>query len=442
MINKNKLKKVHFIGIASPFSSFCAEYLISQGIKVTASEVNQTSDNAKNWLKRGVLYKGGHDEKYVTNETDLVVYPNGPIPGNPECEKAEKLNLPTITVAKLVGEIGKNLKTIAIAGTHGKTTTTSLIIWLIKKLDKEPTFIVSDAEDKIFGIDKNYSFNKDSQYFVLEACEYKKQFLDRAPKPFVSIVTNIDIDHTDYYQTQESYNQAFVEFLKNTQSFIVINPKRTNESEVVERLQDKKVVDYSKYIDLAKRVKNPVLPGKHNEENLACAIALGVNLGFDENKIVKALGEFKGVSRRFEYIGKSKNGNLFYRDYAHNPTKLNALINAIKITHPGKKVVLIFQPHSLERSATQKNEFRDVLKNADEVYIPYITVPNREKGLYEDLINAETFSEFVGATYTEDLENTEKIINELDKNNTNLVIAFASAGDLHRNLSNKYENKC
>lgn len=442
MINLNNLKKVHFIGIASPFSSFCAEYLISKGIKVTASEINQTSDNAQEWIKREVLYKGGHNEKYVTIETDLVVYPNGPIPGNPECDKAEKLNLPTITVAKLVGEIGKNLKTIAIAGTHGKTTTTSLTIWLIKQLDKEPTFIVSDAEDKIFGINKNYSFNENSKYFVLEACEYKKQFLDRAPKPFVSIVTNIDIDHTDYYKNQESYNEAFIEFLQNTQKFIVLNPNRKNEKDVCFKLDKKEVVDYSKYISLAQQVKNPVLPGKHNEENLACVIALGLNLGFTEDKIIKALREFKGVSRRFEYIGKSKNGNLFYRDYAHNPTKLKALINAIKITHPGKKVVLIFQPHSLERSATQKNEFRDVLKNAEEVYIPYITVPNREKGLYENLINAESFSKFVGATYTENLENTEKIIDELDKNNTNLVIAFASAGDLHRNLSKKYENKC
>lgn len=441
MISLDNLKKVHFIGIASPFSSFCAEYLISKGVKVTASEVNQTSDNAKNWLNKGVLYKGGHNAKYITKDIDLVVYPNAPIPENPECEKAEKLQLATIAVPKLVGEIGKNLNTIAIAGTHGKTTTTSLTIWLIKQLDKEPTFIVSDAEDKIFGIDKNYNFNKSSKYLVLEACEYKKQFLDRAPKPFISIVTNIDIDHTDYYHTQKSYNNAFVEFLQNTQNFVVINPNRTNEKKVAYQLKKKEIVDYSKYLNIAKKVKNPVLPGKHNEENLACVIALGIKLGFDKGKIIKALKKFKGVSRRFEYIGKSKNGNIFYRDYAHNPTKLNALINALKITHPGKKVILIFQPHSLERSATQKNEFKKVLKRADEVYIPNITIPNREKGLYKNLINAESFSKFVGAKYTKTVENMENVINKLDKNNKDLVIAFASAGDLHRNLSKKYEFK-
>ncbi|MFA6981928.1 MAG: hypothetical protein WC243_02815, partial [Patescibacteria group bacterium] len=173
----SSFRKVHMIGISSPFSSFCATNLIRRGITLTASEVNQNNDSAKYWIDKGVLYPGGHDGKYVTPNLDLVVFPNGPIPGNPECEKAETLGLSSISVSQLCGLISKNLKTIAVAGTHGKSTTTAIIVWILHQYLGTPNFILGDAEDKIFEIDKNWNVNTESDYFVVEACEYKKQFL-------------------------------------------------------------------------------------------------------------------------------------------------------------------------------------------------------------------------------------------------------------------------
>ena len=127
------LKRVHMVGISSEVCSFVATYLVNIGITLTASEFNQEHPRSKEWIERDVLYPGGHDAKYITEDLDLVVFPNAPIPGNPECEKAQELGLPTVTVGQVLGLISKKFKTIAVAGTHGKTTTSALITWLLYK---------------------------------------------------------------------------------------------------------------------------------------------------------------------------------------------------------------------------------------------------------------------------------------------------------------------
>ena len=144
-IKLEKLKRVHMVGISSEFSSFVGTYLLDIGIELTASEFNQKHPRSKMWREKGVLYPGGHDAKYITKDLDLVIIPNGPIPGNPECEKAQKLNLPTVTIGQVLGLISKNFNTIAIAGTHGKTTTSALITWMLYKDYRDlPNFVIGD----------------------------------------------------------------------------------------------------------------------------------------------------------------------------------------------------------------------------------------------------------------------------------------------------------
>jgi UDP-N-acetylmuramate--alanine ligase len=219
-IDLDSLRKVHFIGITSAFDSFCAEYLLNLGKYVTASEFHQELPEAKEWRERGILYEGGHSATYITNDLDLVVFPNGPIPGNPECEETERKNIPAITVGQMLGIISKNFKVIAIAGTHGKTTTSALTVWLLYKgLGIKPNFVIGD---KILNWNQSWNYNKDSEYLVVEACEYKKQFLDRAPNPYISVLTNVELDHTDYYHSQEEYNHAFSEFISNSKNCLQI----------------------------------------------------------------------------------------------------------------------------------------------------------------------------------------------------------------------------
>lgn len=194
-----KLQHIHFIGITSPFCSFCASYLLSIGITVTASEANQDSDSAKNWIQKKILIPGPHNEKNITDKVELVIFPNGIVPGNPEVTKVLENDIPYVLIQELLGFISTKYKTIAIAGTHGKTTTTALVVWLLHKTVGTPNYIVGDAKDRIAELDNNWESNPSSDYLVLEACEYKKQFLDRAPEPFISAITHIDLDHTDFF---------------------------------------------------------------------------------------------------------------------------------------------------------------------------------------------------------------------------------------------------
>lgn len=425
-----KLKKVHFIGITSGFSSFCANYLIEKGIKVTASEIDQQSDDAKKWVERGVLYEGGHNGKYITDDLDLVVYPTGPIPGNPECEQTEKKRIPTISVAKLTGLVGKDFKVIAIAGTHGKTTTSALTVWsLYKHFQELPNFIIGDH---ILNIEKSWNFNPNSEYLVIEACEYKKQFLDRAPTPYISVVTNIELDHTDYYKSQKQYNNAFVEFLSNTQKAIVVDRSGINVDEVLANLGkgDIEIVDVA---DMKKDCSEVTggLKGEYNRENIQKICGVAKILKIDIN-----IEDFPGVASRFELKGYTNNKMPVYLDYAHNPRKIAACLKGTKESFPNKKIIFVWQPHSFERTYSFKNQFANSLKDADLVYIPNIFAPTREERRYRELITEKEFVKFLDESngqqnivFTENFENTANLLLK-EEFNDNWVCVLASAGDL------------
>ncbi|PIR43650.1 hypothetical protein COV24_01605 [candidate division WWE3 bacterium CG10_big_fil_rev_8_21_14_0_10_32_10] len=432
-----KLKKVHFIGITAPFSSFCATYLIKQGIKVTASEVNQNNKQGRYWLDKKVLYPGGHDKKYITKDIDLIIYPNGPIPGNVECEEAEKLKIKAITIGQLTGIISLNYKTIAVAGTHGKTTTTALITWLLYKNTETPNFIVGDAEDKIAILEKNWNYNIKSKYLILEACEYKKQFIQRAPQPFIAVITHIDIDHTDFYKSQNEYNDAFHEFILKAKN-IILDKSKKNELEVVKNIKGSvfSTVETKKEVNFIKSN----LPGKHNQENLLRAYMVGKILKFSDKNILNALKTFPGISKRFEYAGKTEKGSYVYKDYAHNPKKIEALLQGAIEKHPNKKIILVFQPHSFERTFSFKNDFAKAIKSANSVIIPNIFSPRRESEQNKKLVTEEKFIKILKnknkntkIIYTKGLEKVNKAVKSQD--NGESVILYASAGDLLSNIN-------
>lgn len=429
----SKLKKVHFIGINSGFNSFCANYLIEKGVDVTASEITMIPRVSERWVERGILYPGfTHSADYITGDLDLVVYPNGPIPGNPECERTEELSIPTITIGQMTGLIGKNFKVIAIAGTHGKTTTTALTIWMLKKaLGELPNFIVGDI---VSEIEVSWNFNPNSEYFVVEACEYKRQFLDRSPAPYTSVVTNIELDHTDYYKDQKDYNSAFGEFISNTTHAVVIDKSLENSEDVLNAVSLKDGVKILDTRDIAKKYSEIETPlfGKHNVQNIlrACGVAEVLGLEVD-------LKDFPGIASRFESKGITENGMPVYLDYAHNPTKLEACLEGVRNKYgEKKKVVLVWQPHSFKRTAFFKEGFADCIYNANVVLIPNVFVPTRERGLYEDLITTEDFVKYlqdenpdIEIMYTKNFDKTAEIITD-EKFNDDYVCVLASAGDL------------
>jgi UDP-N-acetylmuramate--alanine ligase len=424
-IKLDELKKVHMVGIASEFSSFVATYLLDIGIELTASEYNQKHPRSKMWREKGVLYPGGHDAKYITKDLDLVVIPNAPIPGNPECRKAQELNLPTVTIGQVLGLITKNFKTIAIAGTHGKTTTSALVTWLLYKEYRElPNFVIGD---EILDINKSYNFNKHSQYLVVESCEYKRQFLDRAPEPYISVITNVDLDHTDYYKDQDDYNSAFKEFISNTQYALVIDSRGKNISKIVEDI-DIRIVDCKDIEDMYEGVRAGLF-GEYNHENVIRCCGVANLLG-----IFPDIEDFPGVRSRFQYIGMTKRGNEIYLDYAHNPKKVQSCLKASKERFKDKRIVFIWQPHNFERSLTFEDQFANSLDDADVVLIPNIFTHIRERQEYKDKLSEEDFVKYLqkknpnkDIRYTKNFDNTIKELREFSKD---AVFIFASAGDL------------
>jgi len=427
-INIQNLKKVHFIGIISAFDSFCAEYLLEKGIKVTASEIKQDNKEAQDWIKRGVLYPGGHDAKYITNDVDLVIFPNGPIPGNPECEETERKGIPAITVGQMLGLISKQFKVIAIAGTHGKTTTSALVVWLLyKQYGIKPNFVIGD---KILEWNQSWNFNKNSEYLVIEACEYKKQFLDRAPSPYIAVVTNVDLDHTDFYHSQQEYNSAFSEFISNAQN-VVINLPGENIKDVIDGSTKKfNVINVKDIREQYVNIKSPLI-GEYNRENVfrACGAANILN-------IVPSLGDFPGVESRFEYKGNTEYGMRVFLDYAHNPQKIKSCLQGAKEAYPNKKIIFVWEPHSYERTNTFKAQFADSLIMADVIMIPDIFAPVREKEEYKNIISAESFVNYLKEKhpekeilYTKNYKNTASLLLNDDYNGGYIAI-LASAGNL------------
>lgn len=436
-----KISTAHIVGIGTPYASIIAQQLIKRGVKLTASENNLTSTNSRYWIKRGILYNTPHNADYITCDQDLIVIPNGPLPNNPEITKAVSLKLNIRPVQSVFGELTKSKRIIAIAGTHGKTTTTAMVIWLLSRcLHHKPGFCLGTAADKIKGISSNWYFSESSPYIIVEADEYKKQFLERVPSPYIVVITHIDLDHTDFYKSQKEYNDAFVDFCLQAKHTVIIEVTNENERYVYEKIKDNVHVSL-----LSKNDSETIpsgylkLPGKHNSLNASKALKVCGFLKPSNQKLLGALKKFKGLAMRFEYKGKTIAGSKIFLDYAHNPKKLSAcLASATEVKTADKnkpKVLLVFQPHSFERTSTFKAEFAASFTGADIVLITDIYAPAREPESYKKLITTEEFVKYLthvnpthNFIYTGNLSNTVTAINEID--NGKYIIVLASAGDL------------
>lgn len=371
------VKRVHFIGLSSPFCGFPAAYLLKNGATVTASEAFEVSITTNFWDKHNVLRHGGHNAENITEDLQLVIFPNGIIPNNPEVKKTIETTIPYVFIQELVGAISLNFKTIAIAGSQGKTTTTSLIVWLLRETIGTSSFMVGNADDSISELNTNWEIHPESEYLVMEACEYKRQFIARVPQPFISVITHIDYDHIDYYPTQKSYNQAFVDFLGPTKHSIIIDDERPNEqwawnkysNKTVSRAKQLRVSELRKkfvYIDC------PQLLGRYNQENLLRAAGLGLILGLEENQIRKALKTFPGVSSRFEFVGKTKNGMPVHTNFSHSPIKISACLQGAAEIYPTSKIIAIYQPKGHQKTSAFLDDFVRALRLADTIVLPNI----------------------------------------------------------------------
>ena len=392
-------KHIHFIGIGGIGVSAIAEIVKSRGVEASGSDM-KASEVTENLEKQGIKVYIGHSAEHIEG-ADLVVYSTAVSLENPEILAAKAAGIPVITRSQALGLMMTEYPvSVAVSGTHGKTTTTSMVSLILERAGKDPTVLVGGILNEFHS---NARIGR-SDNLVTEACEYMDSFLDL--KPLVEIILNIDSDHLDYFKDIDHIAKSFGTFAGNLKDggFIVAYDSNPFVKSVTESC-GKRVVTfgfnetsdfYAKNISfneeghpsydlfskngLERRIELGV-PGEHNVANSLAAAATCINLGVDLDSIEQTLEAFRGTQRRFDIIGKTENGCMVVDDYAHHPTEIKATLAAAQhLTH--KNVWCLFQPHTYTRTLALMDEFADAFEDADKVVFAEIYAA-REKNIYK-----------------------------------------------------------
>ena len=388
-----RLNKVHFIGIGGYGMSALAIVMVEMGYTVTGSDIASQELTKKLVAKGATVYIGHSSEN--CHGADLVVYSAATSIDNVERVEARRLHIPTIHRAELLAQLLTKQKGIAIAGAHGKTTTSSIIAFIMEKCTYDPTYVIG-GEVVDFGTNAKAGQGK---YIVAEADESDGSFLQY--RPWLAVVTNIEADHLENYNGNfEKLKQAYVQFLNQITSdgFAVLCVDDHNIRHILPELRgviktfgiDTQAHYTATNIELGDRcvcytlndgVKslgkiNLAIPGKHNVYNSMAAIVVCLEAGIAFDDIVQTIGQFQGAKRRFQVLGH-KNDILVVDDYAHHPTEIEATLAAAKAT--GKRIIAIFQPQRYSRTFFLLDAFSRAFDGADEVLITDIYAPVGEE---------------------------------------------------------------
>ena len=385
-IDFNKPAKVHFIGIGGISMSGLAEILMERGFTVSGSDSRQSELTDMLALRGAKIYYGQRAGN-LADDIAVVVYTAAVHPDNSEFAEAMRRGLPMLTRAQLLGQIMKNYPhAVAVAGTHGKSTTTSMLTEILLKADMDPTIAVGGMLDSIGGNIRT----GDSGYFVTEACEYTNSFLSLYPT--VGVILNIQEDHLDFFKNLEDIRSSFVRFasLLPEDGLLVLNGSIERAEELCSGLKCR-IVRYGRGSDwdygaCGIRYDGQARPsftlyikgepaseielgvsGEHNIDNALAAIAAALDLGAPMEAIKAGLSSFGGIHRRFEKKGEIS-GVTVIDDYAHHPTEIAASLRTAK-SCPHNKIWCVFQPHTYTRTKAFLKEFAEALSIADEIVL-------------------------------------------------------------------------
>lgn len=376
-----KFKRIHFVGIGGIGTSSLAQILHHQGKKISGSDLTK-SEITKSLKLSAIKIFIGHNESNINKNHQLVIYSPAIPPNNPELQKAKNLKIPIISYPEALGEITKNYYTIAISGTHGKSTVTALIALILEKAGLDPTVVIGTKLKEFKN--QNYRVGK-SNYLVIEACEYRESFLHFHPN--ILIITNIEAEHLDYYKNLKKYKEAFIKLGKKIphDGTIILNfddkisaTMKKNFKAQLQIFSSKKKTDW-KLIDHQLKYKkefsinlHPQIPGDFNLSNAGFAAIAGTTLNIPIKTIEKAIASYKGSWRRMEYKKIPKYKCQFIDDYGHHPTEIKLTLKAIREKHPQARILCVFQPHQYSRTYLLLKEFAKAFNHADEVIIPNI----------------------------------------------------------------------
>ena len=381
-----RIRRIHFVGIGGAGMSGIAEVLYNQGYEVVGSDIRDSA-TTRHLRNLGIPVAIGHRAENAV-DADVVVTSSAVDETNPEVGAARENRVPVVPRAEMLAEIMRYRHGIAVAGTHGKTTTTSLVASILGEAGLDPTFVIGG---KLNSAGTNAQLGQ-SRYLVAEADESDASFLHLTP--VVSVVTNIDADHMHTYGGDfERLKQTFVEFLHNLPFYGVavmcIDDARAREvaariSRAVITYGFSEDADYQAHdvvthgMTTEFRVSRPdghgelairlAMPGRHNVLNALAAIAVATDEGVDDSNIVKALSQFSGVGRRFQVYGDypvSEGAVTLVDDYGHHPREVEAVIQGVRDAWPGRRLVMIYQPHRYSRTSDLYDDFVPVLSGVD-----------------------------------------------------------------------------
>ncbi len=362
-MNKKFLDNIHavyFIGIGGIGVSAVARLFLERGAMVSGSDRDSSLITEK-LAEKGATIFIGHDAKHVPENCDLVVYSPAVPDSNPELRFARENGCATYSYPEALGLISKGMRTVAVSGTHGKTTTTAMIAEVLISAQKSPTVIIGS----LLKSGTNFVHGT-SDIFVVEACEYKRSFLNLSPE--ILVITNIDNDHLDYYKDIADIQSAFHELATKVPvtGFIVADMSNENTVQALAGV-NATVINYSLRSSTPKL--ELAVPGEHNIRNAKAAISVAQILGVSEVDAVTSVNEFQGTWRRMELKGELVNGAIIYDDYAHHPTEIKASLQGFRAKFPDQRIRVVFQPHLYSRTKLLLNEFAESFADANEVIV-------------------------------------------------------------------------
>jgi UDP-N-acetylmuramate--alanine ligase len=451
------MAKIHFIGIGGSGLSAIARLMLESGEIVTGSD-RELSPFAADLQKAGATVHIGHHPRNITG-ADWVVRSSAIPDNNPEVQAALAANIPVYKRSDFLGQLMIDKTGIAVAGTHGKTTTTGMIALVLTELGRDPSFIVGSTVNDL-GVNAHAG---KGNVIVIEADEYDRMFLGL--KPHIAIVTNLEHDHPDCYPTFEDMYAAFASFVDllpangtlivcadDSGAISLINHARKARKAVVGyAVQGEMTINSPNWIQARELTANSLggfsfevasnlsgalssvkvdlqVPGEHNVRNALAVLAVVELLGLSTQKAAKALENFSGTGRRFEIRGEA-NGVTVIDDYAHHPTEIEATLSAARVRYPERRIWAVWQPHTYSRTKTLFTEFSRAFRDADEVIVSEVYASREPK---QEFTSAEVVSAMphASARYIRTLEEISYYL--LEQLQPGDVLLVLSAGDANQ----------
>ncbi|MGB2959661.1 MAG: UDP-N-acetylmuramate--L-alanine ligase [Bacteroidota bacterium] len=445
----SSIKKLHFVGIGGIGMSGIAEILLDQGFAVTGSDKAE-SDNTERLHTLGAQIAIGHDAENVGPDVDVLVYSSAVTPENAELVAAQKRNIPVIRRAEMLAEVMRLKYGIGIAGTHGKTTTTSMVSLVLIEGGIDPTVIVGG---RLRGLAGSNARLGQGDFIVVEADEFDRSFLSITPT--IAVLTTLETDHLDCYRDLEDIKSAFIQFARKVPfyGFVVLCLDEPALQEIIPKLK-KKIITYGfnqqadlQAVDILHQESTSrflvvhegrdlgqitlEIPGKHNVQNALAAIAVGLQLNVPFEKVKTGIEKFSGVFRRWEQKADIR-GVTVIDDYAHHPTEIRATLEGAKAGWR-RRVVCVFQPHLYSRTRDFYDDFGRSFFNADVLVITDV-YPAREEpiqGVSGELV-ANAAKEFghKQVHYVPDKKNVPDFLMSMKRQGD--IIITMGAGDVWR----------